>query len=70
MDDLLSVKQAAVELGGSPSSVYAAIAEGRLPTVTFIGKKAIRRVDLEEYRARTRPTGEKPKGRPKKANST
>lgn len=64
-DELLMVPQVAIELNVSPPTVYIAMREGRLPFVTKYGKRLISRTALAEYKARTRPTGEKPTGRPK-----
>ena len=65
-ETLLTVQEAAALLGVHDNAVRIATKEGRLPFVTALGRKAIRRADLETYRIRTRPDGEKPMGRPKK----
>lgn len=66
-DDLLTVSEVAERLTVSAPTVYIAMREGRLPFVIKYGKRLITRVALAEYKARTRPTGEKPRGRPKPA---
>ncbi len=48
-------------------TVRIALSENRLPFAVVFGRKVIARADLEAYRQRTRPDGEKPKGRPRKA---
>lgn len=63
--EFYTVPQVAALLTVSPPTVYIALREGRLPFVTKYGKRLISRTALAEYRARTRPTGEKPRGRPK-----
>ena len=63
--NLLTVPQAATYLGVAQPTVRIAIAEGRLPYVVSYGRKLVSRTDLDEYVARTRPHGVKPRGRPK-----
>ena len=63
---LLTAREAAQELGIHTGTVHKAFQENRLPFVALYGRKLISRVDLEAYKQRTRPGGEKPKGRPKK----
>lgn len=62
---MLTVQQAAVHLGINQDTVYQAMREGRLTFVEALGRKVIKRADLEAYEKRTRADGEKPKGRPK-----
>ncbi len=50
MDKILSVIEAAEELGVSREAVYAAIRENRLPSVNILGKIGIERSALEKYR--------------------
>ena len=64
--DYLTIPEAMKELDASASSIHAAIRECRLPHVVKYGRKLISRADLDAYKQRTRPGGEKPKGRPKK----
>ena len=47
MDDLdvLTVHEAAAEIGVHPTAIYQAIKDGRLPFVTLLGKRGIRRED-------------------------
>ena len=65
-EDYLTIQEAATELQVSDAAIRAAILEGRLPHVEKYGRKLISRADLDAYRQRTRPSGEKPKGRPRK----
>ena len=62
---MLTTSEAAWELGILPATVHRAIREGRLPFTVKYGRKLISRSDLEAYKRRTRPDGEKPRGRPK-----
>jgi excisionase family DNA binding protein len=63
---LLTARDAAAELGIHVGTVHNAFQENRLPFVALYGRKLIRRADLDAYKKRTRPGGEKPKGRPRK----
>lgn len=63
---LLTAKEAAAELGVHVGTVHNAFQQSRLPFVAMYGRKLINRADLEAYKQRTRPSGEKPKGRPRK----
>ena len=63
---LLTAREAAQELGVHVGTVHNAFQESRLPFVALYGRKLISRADLEAYKQRTRPGGEKPKGRPRK----
>lgn len=65
--EYLTAKEAANELQITLSALHAALQEGRLSFTVAYGRKVIARADLEAYRQRTRPDGEKPKGRPRKA---
>ncbi len=69
MEDLLTVREAAGELGISQGSVRIAIYEGRLPCTVKYGKRLIARSDLEAYKTRTQPMGEKRTGRPLRSKS-
>lgn len=64
-ETFLTVQEAATSLGVSESAIRNATLEGRLPFVRRYGRKLIDKADLAAYEARTRPDGEKPKGRPK-----
>ncbi len=66
---LLTAREAAAELGVHVSTVHNAFQESRLPFVPLYGRKLISRADLETYKQRTRPDGEKPKGRPQGAKN-
>jgi excisionase family DNA binding protein len=57
---LLTVNEAAAELGVSGTRVRQLIDQGRLPTRRVLGRIAVRRQDLELVRVRKRT------GRPKK----
>lgn len=63
-DVLLTAREAAEELGIHVGTVHNAFQENRLAFTALYGRKLIRRVDLDAYKRRTRPNGEKPKGRP------
>ena len=65
-EELVTIAQAAGELGVSQSAVRVAIHEKRLPYEEFYGRKLIKRSDLEAYRARSQPDGTKRVGRPPK----
>ncbi len=63
-EDFLTVPEAAAELAITVSSVHIALKENRLPYIEKYGRKLVSRADLDIYKLRTRPGGEKPKGRP------
>jgi excisionase family DNA binding protein len=65
-EEYLTVKETATLIGVSPSSIWQAIRENRLPCVTRYGRKLVIREDVEAYRQRTQPDGVKSKGRPRK----
>lgn len=65
----LTVQEVARELQVSDGAIRAAVSEGRLPSTVAFGRKLISRSDLDDYKQRTRPNGEKPKGRPRKPTS-
>lgn len=67
-ENYLTVQQAAVSLNVSEGAIRKAISLERLPHVVVFGRKLITRDDLEAYRKRTQPDGDKPKGRPKKTD--
>jgi excisionase family DNA binding protein len=46
---LLTIKEVANELSISRSSVYRLIAQGRISTVTILGKKRVTRKSLERF---------------------
>ncbi len=66
-DDLLTVEEAAAELGMRPESVRTAIAQGRLPVARRVGKRLIllSRAAVREYGAKPRRPG-----RPRQTQST
>ena len=63
-EEMLTVVQAAKELGVTPGAVRLAIYDKRLPSEEFYGRRLIKRPDLETYRLRTQPDGAKRIGRP------
>ena len=64
----LSIAEAAGALAVATNTVYKAIAEGRLPaSIGHGGLLVVKQSDVEQYAARTRPDGIKPKGRPGRA---
>lgn len=65
----LTVNEAAESLGIHQATLRNAIREGRLPSNRIYGKIVVARADMEAYRERTRPTGEKPRGRPPQGTS-
>ncbi len=64
--EILTVVQAAHELGVTAAAVRLAIYDNRLPSQEFYGRKLIARPDLNAYRQRTQPEGVKRVGRPRK----
>ena len=64
-DELITINEAADILGVKPGSVYTAIRQDRLTCTILYGRKLLKREDVQNYMQATRPTGEKPKGRPK-----
>ena len=67
--DLLSVPEVAKLKGVSPSGVYLAVQEGRLPSCRVLGKIGIRRADAEawtpiSYRGRPGANGRRKPGIP------
>ncbi len=63
--EYLTIIEAAESLGVHDQSIRQAIWQGRLASVRMYGRVLVPRKDLEAYRARTRPDGVKPRGRPK-----
>jgi len=49
VDVLLSISKAAEELSISRSSMYRLISEGRIPTVTIVGKLRIKQASLKTF---------------------
>ncbi len=66
-ETLLTAREAAQELSVHTGTVHKAFQENRLPFVALYGRKLISRAALDAYKERTRPDGEKPRGRPRKA---
>lgn len=69
-ENLLTAPEVCGELGISRGAVHNAMTEGRLPFIVMYGRKLISRADLDTYKRRTRPNGEKPRGRPKNPTDT
>ncbi len=67
---MLTVQDAALELGVTDGTIRTALSEGRLPFVEKYGRKLIIRTNLEIYRQRTQPNGKKRVGRPHKSSQT
>lgn len=65
-ETLLTVQQAATELGITDGAVRLALSQGRLPSIEKFGRKLIERADINAYRQRTQPDGVKKAGRPRK----
>jgi excisionase family DNA binding protein len=69
-ETLLTVQQAAAELGVTDGAVRLALSQGRLSSVEKFGRKLIERADmdaykhLDAYKQRTQPDGVKKAGRP------
>lgn len=62
--ELLTVQDAAIELGITEVSVRSALNRQRLPYVEKYGRKLIACADLAVYKQRTQPEGVKKVGRP------
>jgi excisionase family DNA binding protein len=65
-ENLLTVQQVASQLGVTDGAIRLALSQGRLPFSEMYGRKLITHADLEAYRQRSRPNGEKRIGRPPK----
>ncbi len=66
-EELLTVQEAAQRLGVRDTAVRNAMYQGRLPFVEKYGRKLIKPSHLEAYKQRAHPGGQKPVGRPKRA---
>lgn len=69
VEDLLTVEQAAEELGIQPGTLRNAMTEGRIPVVRVFSRRLLTREAIEEYRNRTQPDGTILRGRPRKKGS-
>jgi excisionase family DNA binding protein len=69
-EQYLTVQDAAKELGLAETTIRTSLSKGRLPHRMLFGRKLIARADMETYRQRTQPSGEKRIGRPKKQGET
>lgn len=65
-ENLMTIKQAAKELGVSENAIRNATLDGRLPFVAMFSRKLIQRADVEAYRRRSQPDGVKLRGRPRR----
>lgn len=63
-EEFLTIPETAQALGLAVSSIHDALYQGRLAFVKMYGRKLITRAEVENYRARTQPTGSKRRGRP------
>ena len=63
-EKLMTMNEAAAQIGVSLSAIRNATQEGRLPFVNAFGRKLIERAALAEYQARTQIDGVPPRGRP------
>ena len=62
--EYLTIPEAMKELDAASQTIHTAMTEGRLPFIVKYGRRLVSRADLEAYKQRTRPDGEKPRGRP------
>jgi excisionase family DNA binding protein len=67
-ETLLTVTEAAAQLGVSQSAIRNATLDGRLASTVRYGRKLIATGDLEAYRRRSQPDGQPSRGRPRKVN--
>ena len=65
-EKLLTVPEAAEVLGVGETAVRNAMYQNRLPYEVRYGRRVVKPSDLEAYKQRAHPGGQKPKGRPKK----
>jgi excisionase family DNA binding protein len=65
-EKLITVPEAAERLGVTQAAVRNAIHDGRIVSTSLYGKRLIAPSDLEAYRLRSQPEGEKRVGRPRK----
>jgi excisionase family DNA binding protein len=63
-ENLLTIEDAAAQIGVTVSAIRNATLEGRLPFVRLFGRKLIQADALAEYKARTQVDGVPPRGRP------
>jgi hypothetical protein len=61
------MREVAAILGVAEGTVRGAVLRGRLEYVVKYQRKLIPRAALDDYIRRTRPNGQKPRGRPKKS---
>jgi excisionase family DNA binding protein len=65
IQDYLTVMQAAREIGVSEGAIRDAIKRKAIPYEEALGRKVIKRSDLDAYKQRTQPNGEPARGRPR-----
>lgn len=65
-ETLLTVQEAAKYLDVGETAIRNAMLQGRMAFVLRYGRKLVEKQELDAYRARTRPYGEKSIGRPKR----
>ena len=65
-DNLLTVQQVASHLGVTDGAIRLALSQGRLPFIEKYGRKLVTKADVDVYRQRAQPNGEKRVGRPRK----
>jgi excisionase family DNA binding protein len=68
--DLLTVQEAAAQIGVTEAAIRTATLNGRLPFVRKHGRSWIEPSELRTYQARIQPPGEKLKGRSAKEAKT
>lgn len=61
-----TVQEAAERIGVTANAIRNATLDGRLPFEQKYGRKVIAAAELEAYRLRSQPEGEKRSGRPRK----
>ena len=67
-EQYVTVRDAARELGVTESAIRNATLKGRLRFEKLFGRKLIHRLDLEDYRRRAHPAGQKSNGRPRRTS--
>lgn len=67
-EKMLTVPECAERLGVTQNAIRNAIHGNRLPSTSVYGRRIVKLADLEAYRQRSQPGGEKRVGRPRKAD--
>ena len=65
-DDYMSLREAAEEIGVTPSTLSVSILRGNLEAIKPWGSYLVLRTSAAEYKARTQPDGIPCSGRPRK----